>query len=534
MMKNTTNIILFLFLSVAIVIESCKKELNKKFTDESNLLITSFISSKDNLKNMSELLKKGKLDALLNTYGSYTVLAPTDSAFNVYLNSLGIKSINDLDSAQVNDLLDYYVFPANLNLKNRNTGLLNKSDTTVSGLRHVVDLSQGFDHIILDKQALILSTDEVSNGTVYVIDAVLVPHPASIYGYLTATGIYNIMCEAIVAAGLQDTLQNVKQPFILSDIPGMTITPELTLFIEPDEVLANNGITSFQALKDAVWNNSKSFAADADQALEEFVKYHLYSGLKTTFKMYKDENITTLALNGSSVIHIDASADIRSPDPVLNSTVVDSVTVTGGIKLSYTQSDVSCRNGLVHQLNGILYIVENNRQSEIIRECEDGITIVPKRMGTALELEGIVLGGRGEIYDIPSNSQFYSSRYDDYGQAVTFNPVETGDYIEFTIRNVATGTYKVLLNFRRDRVNSSSNVNVYWRNSEENFDWSTQILKVSLDMADKNDALKLPEFRQNYQLGSVVITEVGDYIIRFAQVDLGKSIYDNIILEPVK
>jgi len=528
-MKNMTGRILAVLLGMLLIIMGCKEdETEIRFTDESSLLITAYINSEDDLEHMAKLLEKGGLDVLLNTYGSYTVLAPSDSAFEVYFSSLGIEDIDGLDTNQVKELLDFHIIFNSVILKAQNTGLLGLSDTTVNGIRHFVDLSQGIDHVVLNKTALVYNTAEVANGIVYSIDAVLVPHPDNIYDYLTATGEFTIMAEAFAAAGLKDTLQKIEQPYVLSDIPGASFIPDITLFVEPDEVLINNGITSLQDLENSAWNNNKGQAADKNESLVDFMKYHLISGCKTTFNMYKNENLNTFARNGSAIIHVDESSDPRQPIPVLNS-------ASGGITLNYSRSDVSFINGLVHQLEGVLYIDTNYIQAEIICECEDGISVVPTSSfyGYLIVYEDINVGGRGEITNITTNQQFSSSTYDDQGMAITFTPVEEGDWIEFIIRNVVSGTYKVLLNYQRDKLNSSQNINVYFRNLKDEFSWKTQLFLAGLDMADRNDIVNYPDYRQNQNLGTIDVSEYGDYVFRFAHIDIYSGIYDNIILEPV-
>jgi len=117
--------------------------------------------------------------------------------------------------------------------------------------------------------------------------------------------------------------------------------------------------------------------------------------------------------------------------------------------------------------------------------------------------------------------------------AITFTPVEEGDWIEFIIRNVVSGTYNVLLNYQRDKLNSSQNINVYFRNLKDEFSWKTQLFMAGLDMADRDDVVNYPDYRQNQYLGTIDVSEFGDYVFRFAHVDVYSGIYDNIILEPV-
>lgn len=533
-MKSIAKLTLLTTLSTILIFLGCKEDaldLNSRFTDATSQLIPEFLEDEhNNLQKMSWLLQKGGMDKLLNTYGTYTVFAPTDSAFSNYLSSIGKNSIDELDSNQVNELLDFHVILSNVDLKTKNSGLLDWKDTTVSGIRHFVDLSLGLDYIVLNKTSLVQSTDEVANGVVYTIDNVLKPHPNNIYDYLSSTGEYTIITEALKEVGLKDTVQNLDQVDTLYGVI-YKYTPVLTLFAESDEVLKNSGINSFQELKAAVWNKSKDIAGNEDEAMEYFVKYHILKGRKTTFDMDEKENLATLGMNESAIIYIDEPIDPRRPEPVLNAIPGASE----GITLDDLKSDISCMNGLVHHLNGVLYINTNYVQAEIKRECEDGIrTFISDDGFIEYEFEDTKIGGRGE-FSFQNNFQYTSSSKDLDGRAIIFTPVEEGDWIEFILRNVVPGNYNIYLNYKREINNSSQNINMYFRNVKDDFDWETQLFLAGLDLAQKdlsNGGYK--NFQQNRELGAVEISEYGDYVFRFAHIDTYRGIYDNIKLVPFK
>ncbi len=499
----------------------------KKFTSESLSLITAYLNENENTAMMAKLLELGNRDGLLNTYGNYTVFAPVDSAFSTYLSSIGKSNINELDSSEINQLVDFHVMFNLIDVKTKTTGVLGGTDTTMSGLRHFIDLSEGFGNIVINKKSRIIKITETSNGIVYVIDHVIEPRPVNIYDYLVSTGEYNILIDAIDAVNLQDTLQNVKYPDPLSDIPDAIIKPYLTVFAETDALFNAKGINSVEDLKSKVWNTNAGQATNAEEALADFVLYHLIPAQRSSYSMYKQENLTTLSMEKTGIIHISPSADIRKPIPVLNAGYENS-----GIKLEDINSDVSCINGLVHQLkDGVLFINTDYTQSTIIKECEEGLRIVSTRDMSFLYSEDIKVGGRGILSSLLINQQFYSTPGDEIGLGLQFTPVDNNDWMEITIRNVVPGSYTARINFYRSETGSSENINVYFRNENEEFSWETQLLKAGFDMAQSGS--DLPQYRQDLELGTITVEEYGNYIFRFAHVDNKYGIYDNILLVPV-
>lgn len=531
-MKIIYHRLVALSLVFVIVLFGCKDELVEEpfIKDEASSLITQYLDTAKNYNHMSALLEKSGMDILLNTYGSYTVFAPSDEAFTNYLTSIGKNSIDELDTNQISALVDFHVILNYIDVKAYETGLLGYSDTTVSGIRHFIDLTQGLDHIIINKTSLIEGAFEVSNGIIYAVDVVLEPHANNIFDYINESGRYNIMAEAFEDAGLKDTLQNLELLYPYFEFP-FYFTPLYTVFLESDEVLKSNGINSLSDLKSKVWENKSGNPADANEALFDFLNYHIISGRRTTGSMYKDENITTLGIDNSTIIHVDEAIDYRKPEPILNSN-----NTSGGISLNDMRSDISFANGLVHELNDMLYINTNYTQSTIIRECEDGIV-------TAISSAGYVsnkylttfAGGLGYVR-FRSNIQFSALGDNSTGLALVFYPVEEGDWVEFVILNVVPGKYNVYLNYQREKTEASKNINVYFRNYKDDFDWRTQLFLSGLDLADQDNVVDDLEYNQNRRLGSIEIKEgeYGNYVFRFAHVDIYSGVYDNLILEPIQ
>ncbi len=552
-MKRILQTILFL----GVFLYACQEELpDKLYLSTEQQQISAYLEQRADMTMTAELVKRSGYFNLLNSYGRYTFFAPTDNAWGNYLKSLGKNSIADLTDAECASLFDFHVLLSNVNLKAQRTGMLSYRDTTMSGVRHFVDLSAGFSNIVMNKTSKVEETSELPNGYVYTMSEVFVPRPATIYEYLEKEG-YSIMAKALEVVGMKDTLQTVKYYY-----PGttFTFTPFYTLFAESDAVFKKAGINNLEQLTEAVWNKEQEAGyATSGEALKAFVQNHfiwamLYGG-KLTTTMYQEENLRTEANKRSTVISIGAS-DPMKPDPVLN----------GSVKLSLLKSDVSFKNGVVHELSNVLYINKAPQACTYVLECENTYTwkIVGKGGSFGFVEEP-------DLFDVNydtkrclrprtvEHTSFSSSYYAENGTGFAYYavPTERGYWIDFYIRNLPAGKYNVYLNYRRMKNTASQKVNVYFRKASEAYDWKTQSFYSNLDMAFDDSSAEddrmgvYPEFNQNLLLGEICkkvkITnnegqeeeqkealDYGDYVIRFVHADNRVAYYDNIILKPVQ
>lgn len=114
--------------------------------------------------------KAGLVDAL-SADGPYTVFAPTNDAFEMLFEDLGVNGIEDLSAEQLTPILLYHVIDAKViaaDVKSGKVSTLNK-DAWMS----IEASSKG---VKIDKNSTVIITDvEASNGVIHVIDRVLLP-----------------------------------------------------------------------------------------------------------------------------------------------------------------------------------------------------------------------------------------------------------------------------------------------------------------------------------------------------------------------
>ena len=114
--------------------------------------------------------KAGLLDAL-SADGPYTVFAPTNDAFEILFNDLGINGVEDLTAEQLTPILLYHVVGAKVMAADVSTGKVSTLNED-AWLAIIADDSG----VTINESTNVIITDvEGSNGVIHVIDKVLIP-----------------------------------------------------------------------------------------------------------------------------------------------------------------------------------------------------------------------------------------------------------------------------------------------------------------------------------------------------------------------
>lgn len=108
----------------------------------------------------------------LSDDGPFTVLAPTDEAFEALLEALGLDSIDEIDLATLEAVLLYHVIPARVFSSDLEDGPVE----TLNGIIEINGSDLTIDDNGSEVDANIVATDvQATNGVVHVIDKVLLP-----------------------------------------------------------------------------------------------------------------------------------------------------------------------------------------------------------------------------------------------------------------------------------------------------------------------------------------------------------------------
>ncbi|MEM9109448.1 MAG: fasciclin domain-containing protein [Planctomycetota bacterium] len=152
-------------------------------------------------KTLAAALGAADLVDALKGDGPFTVFAPTDEAFAALPEGTVETLLKPENKALLTAILTYHVVPGNL-----------KAEDVVGGAPLVslngqkIDLNTT-DGVMVDKANVVKTDIETSNGTIHVIDAVILPSTKDIIDTAIEAGSFKTLAAALGAAELVETLQ---------------------------------------------------------------------------------------------------------------------------------------------------------------------------------------------------------------------------------------------------------------------------------------------------------------------------------------
>jgi transforming growth factor-beta-induced protein len=260
--------------------------------------IVDIAAGADDFKTLVAAVKAAGLVDALKGKGPFTVFAPTDEAFA----KLPEGTVEALlkDKKKLAKILTYHVVSGNVSSKD--VAKINSAGTLQGALLRI-DASKG----VRVNDAKVVSADlRASNGTIHVIDTVLLP-PSDIVDTAVSAGSFNTLVTAVKAAGLVEALKG-KGPF--------------TVFAPTDEAFAKLPEGTIPSLlKDK-------------EKLGAILKYHVVPGYVTAADAMK--------LNGAKTLQ---GGELRiSSDG-------------GGVNINdanVVKADISTANGVIHVIDSVL------------------------------------------------------------------------------------------------------------------------------------------------------------------------------------
>lgn len=133
--------------------------------------IVELAASREDLSTLVAAIERADLVTTLEGEGPFTVLAPTNDAFNDLLQELGSTSLEDLPVTDLTNILLYHVFPAAISAADLFPGYVPTANRSIA-VRVAIDDAGD----VLFDEASPLQTDlQASNGWVHVVDRVLTP-----------------------------------------------------------------------------------------------------------------------------------------------------------------------------------------------------------------------------------------------------------------------------------------------------------------------------------------------------------------------
>jgi uncharacterized surface protein with fasciclin (FAS1) repeats len=318
-------------------------------------LVTTALSD-GRFKTLAKALTSAGLVETLQGDGPFTVFAPTDEAFGRLPTGVVSNLLKPENSEELGNILKYHVLAGSIRL----AGALEAEDAkTITGESISVTFSDG--KIKVNDSTLINSDIQCSNGTIHVIDSVLLPPKpeTDLVAVAKRSGKFSTLLAAVQAAGLSDTLSGASEITVLAPTDeAFSKLPKGTLesLLKPENRKTLQKILAMHVLNGKV---SAGDALNAKQAMS-------FSGEPLTFEV-KDG---LLKVNSSTIV----STDIIADNGVIH--VIDSVLLPEKQSMTEDPVDVSSSKSPIELIEsaidrGVPIFNQGDHQgcADIYRDC---------------------------------------------------------------------------------------------------------------------------------------------------------------------
>jgi len=345
-MKNISKPVLVV-ISVLLLIAAvwgCKKINITTSTTEATNLVGYMEKYPDTYSDFLKVLDKSGTSSFLNAYGTYTLFAPNNTAMQSYLKEIGKGSIDDLSADDLKTLVRFHLLGDTISTPSFTDGKLPVPTMHGEYLITGVNNENGVSHYIVNRRALIIQANiRTGNGVLHTVDHVLIPSKKSLAAMLEENASYSIFTQALKETGYFDSIKVLK--YVNDTIPQW-----LTVLAESNTVYAAAGINSYEDLKKKYCNTGDPLATN--DSLHLYMGYHIMNDLKFIADLLITPAHTTLTPQEIILITLKQQ-EVWANKETYNG-------VDEGVLFNRTASDIAATNGVLHDLNGDLYIKVRN------------------------------------------------------------------------------------------------------------------------------------------------------------------------------
>ena len=342
-MKNKFKPVAIAFMAILLVagMSQCKKIKIASLTTEDANLVGYLEKYPETYSEFVKVLERSGTSAYLNAYGAYTMFAPTNDAIKSYLQETGKSSIDDISAEDLKNMVRYHVLQDTISTPSFTDGKLPVPTMHGEYLVTGINNENGVSRYIVNRRAIIIQPNiRAGNGVLHSIDHVLVPSKKTLFDRLSENSDYSIFTKALIETGFDAMLDTL--------VYTNDTTPNwLTVLAQSNAAFAANNINSYDDLK-AKYSKPNSNVKDPGDSLNMYMGYHILTDLKFIADM-----VMTPA-HGTLVPQEVITITVQGERVLVNYETFNGV--TEGIPFNRPASDVACTNGVLHDLNGNLYI----------------------------------------------------------------------------------------------------------------------------------------------------------------------------------
>lgn len=309
-MKTSTKLMnLILMITMSLVLLSCSDDDSNNVPENNS--IAAIASRAPQFSILVDALERADLVTTLDGSGSYTVFAPTNTAFTNFLSDEGFSSLDDVPVDVLREiLLNHVVSGVNLSsglstgyVKTLGKGAASSTNT----LSMYIDVSST---VMLNGVSTVTTPDIMAdNGVIHEVNAVI--------------GLPTVVTHATANSSFSTLVGLLSQQNLVSTLDGTTNSP-FTVFA-PN----NDAFTTFES------ENPGTLASLSSAQVTSVLTYHVVAGANVLSTEIPSTPITTLE-TGTFTIS--------------GTTITDEQNRSTGI----IATDVQCANGVIHVINNVI------------------------------------------------------------------------------------------------------------------------------------------------------------------------------------
>lgn len=270
--------------------------------------IAEAASANDQFSTLVTALKAADLVDTFNGDGDFTVFAPTNAAFEALPEGTIPSLLMEQNRGQLTEILTYHVLPTRLDAKHV---VASSGSKSING--QWVDFKTTDDGVFVDGAKVVMTDIECSNGTIHVIDAVILPTTKNIISTANDAKAFTTLLAAAEAAGLTKNLGG-DGPY--------------TIFAPTDDAFAELGSDT---INDLLKPENKS-------KLARILGHHVVSGRVYSTDALSSGSATSLAGTPLTISVVGEQAKVENARLLL--------------------TDIDASNGVIHVIDKVMIPAE--------------------------------------------------------------------------------------------------------------------------------------------------------------------------------
>lgn len=499
--KRSSLVLMAISIAVVSLVSSCDPdEVGDNLYTFTDQMAGQFLKDKDNAQfsEFARLLDTTKVMGLLNSYGQFTVFAPTNEAMKEFYTIKGKQNMAgfSLDTLKI-IAYDHIINGTKVPYINFINGRL--SEMSMSNRYFTISFDNKTETFVNRNSKIFRKDILVHNGVIHGIDRVLDPSREGVVEAIAARPEYSLFHEALIATRMADSLLLDKDDsYNAADYKTLITRPKeandwfyqdvpafrrygYTVLVTSNATLAAEGVTTLDALAayaKAIYDQQYPQDAgvtdytDRRNSLNRFISYHLINKelSKTKFIDAYDTDHMLKTVDMYEYIETmcpNTLLEVKKNRTTGESNLFNAMDAASAVKLHPVKFDFEADNGVFHEIDKpLVYSPEVEAHLSSKRLRFDAASFFPELTNNNM---------RGSRFNQNSNSSLYReqslhfqiprgyisrinaseqtvvgylagyARFQNYMADEIFLSATTGKLYEFTIITppVPAGTYEI-------------------------------------------------------------------------------------------